>query len=62
MEKGLIAIKLMKLALATNPEIILDDESKKEIKMAWTMCRKLLTVEEMAAFKEMLKNYGKEDK
>ena len=57
-EKGLLAIKLFKIALATDPELTLGDEEYMEFRKAWRLTKQMLSVAEIAAFKEMLQHYS----
>jgi hypothetical protein len=57
-EKGLLAIRLFKIALATDPELTLDDEDYMEFRKAWRLTKQMLNLAEMAAFKERLRHYG----
>jgi hypothetical protein len=57
-EKGLLAIRLFKMALATDPELILGDEEYMEFRKAWRLTKQMLSADEIEAFKELLRNYS----
>lgn len=54
-EKGLLAIRLLKMALATDPKLSLEDEHNQQLKRAWGLSKKLLSAEEIEAFGEVLR-------
>jgi hypothetical protein len=59
-ERGLLAIRLLKVALAANPDEDLEafaDETWAELRGAWRFTKKLLNKDELAAFKDVLQNY-----
>lgn len=58
MEKGLLAIRLFKIALAADPELTLGDEESMEFRKAWRLTKQMLSADEIEAFKELLRNYS----
>lgn len=59
-EKGLLAIRLVRFALAKNSELQLEDEHNQQIRRAWQLGKKLLSAEEIEAFGELLRHYADE--
>ena len=60
-ERGLLAIKLFKVATTTNPEQLLadvGDAEHMEFRKAWRFAKQMLSVDEIASFREMLKHYA----
>jgi hypothetical protein len=57
-EKGLLAIKLFKIALSTDPELSLCDEEYMEFRKAWRLTKQILSADEIEAFKELLRHYS----
>jgi hypothetical protein len=58
MEKGILAIRLIKFALSADPELSLGDEERMEIRRAWSLAKQLLDVEEINSFKNVLRHYA----
>lgn len=58
LERGLLAIKLLKIATATRPELTAGDENYIEYRKAWRFAKQLLSAAEIASFEEMLRHYG----
>ncbi len=60
-ERGLLAIKLLKIATTAKPAQLLGDvgdENHMEFRKAWRLSKQMLNIDEIASFREMLRHFG----